>query len=135
MRIALYVLLALVPGGAFAEVMTCHSVDFEYKAESAFRIEADKTMPARVWFAFDPRNLDNSPAEVLEHHFTGIIGSDGLGLSSILILPRDEKGQLMLPTFITVDWMTTRLAIAYVPFISVSTLLVVNNDFNCQRLD
>ena len=132
---ALLAILALFPTHAVAEVMTCHATDFEYKAEYAFRIEANKETPTLIWFSFDPKNLDSSPAEVVEHNFTGISGSDGLGISSIMIRQRDENGQLMLPSFITIDWTTTRLAIAYVPFISVSTLLVVRDDFSCQRLD
>ena len=135
MQKALLVFVALFPNDATAEIMTCHSSDSNYKAEYAFRIEANKESPTLVWFAFDPKNLDKSPAEVLEHNFTGIVGSDGLGISSIMIRQRDEKGELMLPAFLTIDWTTTRLAVAYVPFISVSTLLVLRDDFNCQRLD
>ena len=130
-----FIVLAELTSYAMAEIMTCHAINSHYKAEYAIRIEADKLNPAHVWFAFDPDNLDNAPAEVLEHEFTGISGSDGLGISSLMIRQRDEKGQLMLPALLTIDWTTTRLAIAYVPFISVSTLLVVRDDFNCQRLD
>lgn len=115
--------------------MVCYSVDLEGKAENGFRIEAEKDQIARVWYAYDVDKLDQSPAEVLEHHFTGIKGSDGLGISSLMVRQRDENGNLMLPALLTIDWTTNRLATAYVPFLSDANLLVARTDYQCQRLD
>jgi hypothetical protein len=128
-------LLTLLPAQAVGEVMVCYGVDLEGKAENGFRIEAEKDQVARVWYAYDVERLDEFPAEVLEHHFTGIKGSDGLGISSLMVRQRDENGNLLLPALLTVDWTTNRLATAYVPFLSDANLLVVRTDYQCQRLD
>jgi hypothetical protein len=134
-KAALLALLALLPTQAVGEVMVCYGVDLEGKAENGFRIEAEKDQMARVWYAYDVERLDESPADVLEHHFTGIKGSDGLGISSLMIRQRDENGNLLLPALLTIDWTTNRLAAAYVPFLSDANLLVVRTDYQCQRLD
>lgn len=115
--------------------MVCFGTDLEGRAEHGFRIEAEKDQAARVWYAYDIDKLDQSPAEVLEHHFTGIKGSDGLGISFLMVRQRDENGNLMLPALITIDWTTNRLASAYVPFLSDANLLVTQTDYQCQRLD
>lgn len=127
--------LAFFPVQAVAEVMVCYGVDFDGKAENAFRIEAEKDQPALVWYSFDVDAIESSPAEVLEHHYTGIKGSDGLGISSLMIRQRDENGNLMLPALLTIDWTTNRIATAYVPFLSDANLLVTRGDYQCQRLD
>ena len=134
-KLGILAALVFVPVQAVAGVMVCHGVDFEGKAGHAFRIEASKDQPALVWYSYDVKVIESSPAEVLEHHYTGIKGSDGLGISSLMIRQRDESGNLMLPALLTIDWTTTRIATAYVPFLSDANLLVTRSDYHCQRLD
>jgi hypothetical protein len=126
----------LLASGVRAESIQCVGSRVpDNKSEYAFRIVAGKTGMPKVWFAFDPAKLLNTPAEVLHHFYTGIDGASGLGVSTILVRQRDENGQLMVPAMIAVDWTTARLSVSYMPILSNVNLLVIRDHFDCARLD
>jgi hypothetical protein len=119
---------------ARSEVILCFGKNLDGQAEFGFRVEASKD-GSSVWFSNDADTLKDSPAEVLSTFNTGIDGESGLGASVIHLRQRDEKGNLMLPATIVVDWMRVRMSASYVPFLSFKNLLVVRDDFDCARLD
>jgi hypothetical protein len=116
-KVGIVAAMAIWPTAAFAEIAECtHSGGLP-----------------EVQFT-DSYNEGKS-AKVLHHAFTGIEGSAGLGISSIMVMQPDGDGYT-LPSLITIDWTSLKFGHGYVPFLQGrENFMLANAAYECVRLD
>lgn len=133
-KLGMVAALAMWPTAAFAEIAECsHTVDFT-GTQMTWRIEAGRDGALPV-VSFRDTHVEARPAKVLHHSFTGVQGSDGLGISSIMLMQPDGDGYT-LPSLITIDWTSLKFGHGYVPFMQGrENFMLANAAYECVRLD
>ena len=129
--------LALACTPALAESAECWSVFPGGNEADFYKIEAHKAGTPTVLYGYGLNDTNLLPAQVLQHWYSGLQGSDALGASFITLRLQDTPGHYLYPSLVLMDWAGDEMATAYVPFVVMDQqhLLVSKATFQCRRLD
>jgi hypothetical protein len=129
--------VCLLAQPAMGEKAICSSNEFGGKMSNVYGIEADNRAVSITYKS--ETNPAGRPAKILKHWFSGIKGSDALGLSFIMLQVPNSDGSFLPPSMIVIGWTTLRFAHSYMPYLAQlgdkENFILTRIDYECSRLD